>query len=43
MDSSDVVAKEMRRSAQEGFAEVRNKFDSIYNVVVGRGPEIVVV
>ena len=29
----------MRKSAQEGFAEVRTKLDSISNVVLRRAPE----
>ena len=39
MDSSDISSKEMWRFAREGFAEVRTKLDSIYNVVVRRGPK----
>ena len=39
MDKYDIVATAMRESTQEGFAEVRNKLDYVYNVVLQRAPE----
>ena len=39
MDSIDVVAKEMKKSAQDRFVEVRTKLDSLYDFFSKRVPE----
>ena len=35
----DAVAKEMKKSKQDGFFDVSKKMDSLYNVVFKRAPE----
>ena len=41
--SSSIAAIVMCQSTQEGFVKVRNKLDSIYNVVLKRAPKSVIV
>ena len=43
MNATDVVAKEIKKSTQDGFTEVRTKLDSLYDDVLKRAPESVVV
>ena len=38
-DATNVDAKEMRKSMQEGFIEVRTKLDFVYEIVSKRAPE----
>ena len=35
-DATDATAKEMKKSTQEGFTEVRTKLESNYNVIFQR-------
>ena len=38
-DVNDATTKEMKKSSQEGFVEVRTKLDYVYNIVLQRVPE----
>ena len=38
-DATDAASKEMKKLEQEGFIEVRDKLDSVYNVILKRVPE----
>ena len=42
-DKTDVVSKEMKKSAYEGFMEVISKLDYVYNIVLQRVLESTVV
>ena len=42
-DKYDTKVIVMCQSTQEGFVKVRNKLDSIYNVVLKRAPKSVIV
>ena len=38
-DAIDAAAKEINKSTQEAFTEVRNKLDYVYNIILQRGPK----
>ena len=37
-DVIDAAAKEIKKSTQEGFTEVRDKLDYVYNIILQRVP-----
>ena len=39
-DATDVATKEMKKSTQEGFTEIRAKYDSVYNFIFKSAPKI---
>ena len=41
-DATDNTAKEMKKSTQEGFTEVRAKLDYVYNVILKEAPKIAI-
>ena len=42
-DANNATKKEMNKSVQEGFTEVRTKLDSVYDIVSKRAPESMIV
>ena len=38
-DAIDAAAKEIKKSTQEAFTEVRNKLDYVYNIILQRVPK----
>ena len=38
-DAIDAVSKEIKKSTQEAFTEVRNKLDYVYNIILQRVPK----